>query len=1030
MNDNGKNSQKKNISENENEVESNEENIIKVKQKKTESGGDSRNSKKNRIFKYNRNNIGKIKVKTTNKDEINSVKLTENIHKYDNNTINLTHGKMTSQNLSNNNGDENSSLSKEKKYYKNQRVTPFLRKYILKLYRGNNSGTLPLGLDIKYKSVNNSLSKYNTKYDYENDQNNRDAKMDKEIDSNAQDDFFCKNNIENSGRKDEKKLNFFPKKKKINKKKEVNNEDLKEKFKKISNIKKTFREDRKIFSNNRNHSDIKSDNKKSRHKNITDLDKIKTKNNNLMNKDSNSNVNNNNSLDKNKHIKISISPISTSRNNNSFIKINNSYISDTEIYKTKLNIENNSSNKNKSSSNLLDSKKIYYNLFKNKKKSNTNSFNNNIEQSYICLICKNFYDELLKCPKCDKMFCEQCIRNKTTKNKFCSYCNYYISNINKYIVVKTSINSNDKEKKFKNKILVKKKKNKSKENNEVKLNSKKIHSHNNSILNKNKKDVSILIEQINRSNKKNNQISKKNNTLNINKNNISQKLDNYNNNIYNSSNGLQKHRTYIDKSRRDMMLGKSCITNIISKINYIKHDKKEVSNKKENNDEKIIYNEDDKKNNYFNYNEAGSLGSIKTIITNNENENNNNKKNLINETNGKKKGKKDEYKNELKIYMNDQIYKDINYNNNSKEEICETHSNQKIVYFCFNCNRKYCNECLKGHNNGGDEHQMVKYPNEYNSQFQKLINEYILNMKNNNKSNDDISYYEQKINMYENEKNVFLLKLDLIKYNFINKLNSKIEEIKDIITKINEKKDYINKYSNLLKEYLNLYNKNSDEFKGKNDEIINGINTHYQYIQDLNIEKYKKTSEISTMNSLFEYISSQYIQSNLINIKEKRSNALYTEIKFDINYLNKFIGNIQTKIYNDYYNTNNTNNNNSENKLEDIISDDELLYMDKNLLKLTNSSFFIKNINDDKILIQLNINLNQSEYWSKNNFNVNMDYKSICGYIFICQKENNIFELSNKKEKDGILTLYKIVPWDKIINSNDIKYKIILFYNN
>lgn len=297
---------------------------------------------------------------------------------------------------------------------------------------------------------------------------------------------------------------------------------------------------------------------------------------------------------------------------------------------------------------------------------------------------------------------------------------------------------------------------------------------------------------------------------------------------------------------------------------------------------------------------------------------------------------------------------------------------------------KYCTECLKDINENHNNHQLIKYPDEYNSQFQKLVNEYISNMKNNNRSDDDINYYEQKINMYENEKNIFLLKLDLIKFNYINKLNSKIEEIKDIIMKLNEKKNYISKYNNLLKEYLNLYNTNSEEFKDKNNEIINEINTHYKYIQDLNIEKYKKISEFSTINSLFEYVSSQYIYSDLVNIKEKRSNALYTEIKFDINYLNKFIGNIQTKKYN-----------NSEEKLEEIISDEEL-YMDKNLLELTNASFYIKNINDDKILIQLNINLNQSENWSNN---INMDYKSICGYILICQKEDNIFELSNKKKR-------------------------------
>ena len=596
MFENGNNDKKKNVNENENEVESPEENIIKVKQRKMESGGESeksRNFRNNRKFKQmknNRNNFGKIKVITTNKDEINTVKIYENIHKNDYNSSNFNHSKMISQNLSNNNGEENSSLSKEKKYYKNQRVAPFLRQYILKLYKGNHSGTIPSGLDIKYKSTNNSLSKYNTKYDYENDQNNRDVYMEteiKEIGSKVQDDFFCKNNIENSDERVGKKINFFPKKNNnlnINKKREVNNDihkDLKAKFKMISNIKKRYNEDKKNFSIIRNQSDLKNDNKKMRHKNISDLDKInnsKSKNTNSMNKDSYSN---NYSLDKKKHIKINIVPKSSSRKNNYYIKLNDRYFSDTEIYKTKLNLDNILSNKYKSSSNLFDSKEICYKLInKNKQKSKSYSFNNNIDLSYICLLCKNFYDELLKCPKCDKIFCEQCIRNKTAKNKFCSYCNYYLSNINKYILVKASIKTNEKEKKFKNKILVKKKKNKSKENNDIKLNSKTIHSHSNSIINNKKKDVNVLLEQINRSNKRNNQISKKNNAnyvLNHNRNNISQKLDNYKNKISNTNYGLQKHRTFIDKSRKEMILGKSSVNNIISKINFTKHNKKEIN---------------------------------------------------------------------------------------------------------------------------------------------------------------------------------------------------------------------------------------------------------------------------------------------------------------------------------------------------------------------------------------------------------------------------------------------------------------------
>ena len=318
---------------------------------------------------------------------------------------------------------------------------------------------------------------------------------------------------------------------------------------------------------------------------------------------------------------------------------------------------------------------------------------------------------------------------------------------------------------------------------------------------------------------------------------------------------------------------------------------------------------------------------------------------------------------------------------------------------------------------------MIKYPNENNKNLQKAINEYMLNHKNKIINNNDILYNEQKIILYEKEKKIFMEQLDIIKNNYINKINTKIQDIKNIIDKFKEKQKDINKYDSLLKKYFERYMKGNKENEKEN--ILNEININNKYNNDQNFESEKSLIEFSTIDTLFQCISSQYIFSNINNIKEKRTDALYTEIKFDKFDLNKFLKNIQINNY--LYENKYSNLNDKENKEEnigEIISEKEL-YIDENLLALTEASFYIKNINDD-VLLQLNINLFKNE----DNFDNNIDVKKIVGYFLICQEENNTFELTYKKIINGILTMYKVIPYNYISTYDNIKYKIILYNNN
>ena len=1157
---------------------------IKIKPKNKEN----RNIRKNNIFKNLKDNNDKLQEKMK---LLNSKKklINRKIYKSANNINNNNNSILISQYKLINNTH---SSGRNQTIYDNQYETPFLRKYILKLYKDDsvnkgNNGNSTLG--IKYNSINNSLSK-NSKNDYYNeyefDYNLKDINMEteiKEMNNNMKNDLFFKNN-QNSGKKIEKKIIFI---KKYNTLNNENNHKQKLVIKQLNNAKKNYVEDRSIYNNKkdniRNKKNISSDldlkiyntSKKIRTKNFENFDISNNTSNNISNNKSINKsyknktvlqktnliknvINSNNYLKKKKIHKINLSPIIPQRIDKYFFKINDGYFSDNEFYKSKINLENTKIKNYRSSLDLFDTKNIYQkllnkkikvyhtfnnssinlnilkNLYQKDNKNNCNknkgfksyNINSSDELNLVCLICNKTAVKPLRCPKCSKIFCEKCIKNKKIKNKFCSNCNTYIRDIYTYIpVIIKDINkeNNSRNKKIKNnynKITIRKFKNKSIENNNKnKANnnsahkSKKNYKLNIGLKESNLRDINNSISNNRANNIKintntdsnyynSNPYTNKNSDIKINKNN-----HNHNYNI------MSKHKTFINNPKKKNNLALSSITNILSKINNIKNEKmgenimtndknikpKETKSKKNyknnninnnmnnnkinnannnitssnnitsqinsrnNYSEKILYNQDDIKNSLplTNLNEC-SMGSIKTIMSNTENDfteikeaikeynnfgnnKNNNFKSKIygNKINFNKNAKKEEYPNKLNIYINKEINEDakdddffsekikeednidINkntQNDNQEEDFCLTHYTQKIIYFCINCNLKYCIKCLEDISHD-ENHQIIKYPTEYDKEFYQIINEYILNIKNGQKIENYISYYEQKINLYQKEKDIFLKNIELFKNNYINKINSKIEDIKNIMNKIIEKNNYINKYNILLKEYLDIYNKNINEFKNekKKIEITKEINTYDNHINDVILEKEKNKLEIYTVNTLFQYISSRYIENNLVNIKEKRSNALYTEIKFDINCLKNFLKNIFLKSKEKMRNSNEINN--SEENIEGIISDKEL-YLDENLLSLTNASFYFKNINENALL-QLNINLNKNE----NSYDNNINYNNILAYILLCQKEENIFELSNKKVINGILTMYKLIPWNKISDNDIIKFKIVLVNN-
>ena len=154
---------------------------------------------------------------------------------------------------------------------------------------------------------------------------------------------------------------------------------------------------------------------------------------------------------KNLHIpNINLFSISNSSNNNI-----NSYKNTDENNKNdsfhQKNIDHNpNTEKNKdiifhkNISNINKSKVPKLNLNSKTLKNNSmteRSQANNNNDNFVCLLCNKKCKKSLMCPKCHKISCELCIKNKKKKNKFCSFCNYFLNDITKYIEMKNVTNN-------------------------------------------------------------------------------------------------------------------------------------------------------------------------------------------------------------------------------------------------------------------------------------------------------------------------------------------------------------------------------------------------------------------------------------------------------------------------------------------------------------------------------------------------------------------------------------------------------------
>ena len=1028
-----------------------------------------------------RTNKNESKEKEKNRSLNNSINRSKNltplIHKYRKKNFYSNNNNIGIVDFSKNTDD---SIDKKNKLYENQREPSFLNKYMAKIrengtYEKNENGNLTYrensrtkeNIRLLIENINKKKSRENINNikDDENEHLNKENKFNNNFYNNKSRNNELNNLISqsNESNKDNKNISFNEDNDIINDNKEQEEIiDNKEDLITIDNSNKI-----NIFMNeipNKNAKDsknklIKNYKQTKRNKKNKSVE-IRKKNLNIPNINlfsiSNSSMNNN----LNYHMN---SEESNNNNDNTKLKISD-YNNSNDINKEN-NLKKISKKINKLPKLNLNTKAIKQNSMTERGQTNNN--NNYYNENNLCLLCKKKCKKPLMCPKCHKICCELCIKSKKKKNKFCSYCNYYLKDISKYIEIKNSIinnknNNNNIKRNIKNKNIKDIKEdslNKNSGNDMIIQNKSNIYSHskNNSIVQntpsfkqknmsekkerKTKNRIKITSQKEEKENEKNDENNKSNKKI-YDNNKLEEGFKTKKfyeayidrNKKYNSNNERPKkekikQKESIDiyefelnnynynkikenKKDNEIMLSNS-IDNNLGK-NFFEKEKQDSINSN-NNTNKINENNEKEKKDNDNDNNNDNNNNNDTNNNNNDNynddnyndkDNDNNKDNILNSDNDLNSENKNSESN------NDNINNKKEKEKVKIENICILH-NLEIKCYCIQCEKECCEVCLNNHFN---EHNLIDYSIIDIIKFKELLNQ---KKENDNKS--DILQYsldniEQIIKSYKLEKDLFIIEINKIANNYINEIESKINEINMIVNRIKNEQNIIFENKQKINEYLIKFSRNYIENNNNNnnqeDLILNDQVDKTGEFNNIDYTQYIKKYNNNNNNFKFNYFSSHGI--NNISLNKNSNIVLFSKIYFDNDAFINFINDLK-------YNNNRINitndENNSENELKKILFDN---------ININCDTFIIKNI-DNKALIQVNLLLN------KNNENINDNnifYDNINCYLLISNKDmNNYCQLEKKMISNGNLCLYDLIDWEKfnIFNYSNLYFKVILF---
>ena len=200
---------------------------------------------------------------------------------------------------------------------------------------------------------------------------------------------------------------------------------------------------------------------------------------------------------------------------------------------------------------------------------------------------------------------------------------------------------------------------------------------------------------------------------------------------------------------------------------------------------------------------------------------------------------------------------------NFGEEFCLNHPNEKLFYYCLDCNRGYCQTCFVFFGEEKDRHvnhNIIKYEEYKNLNITKLKTYEEKINSNINKIEENIKKCMSYKNAYEFERTKGNEIIEKLKEEFNREINNNLNKIDEEIKKL---KNYINIYkthkielNNYYRKFSNknLNNNNGYSFQKMSQDLMNSLNkiTSTKLYSNKEIEKLmdlSKSMQIRTYQS-------------------------------------------------------------------------------------------------------------------------------------------------------------------------------------
>jgi hypothetical protein len=274
---------------------------------------------------------------------------------------------------------------------------------------------------------------------------------------------------------------------------------------------------------------------------------------------------------------------------------------------------------------------------------------------------------------------------------------------------------------------------------------------------------------------------------------------------------------------------------------------------------------------------------------------------MIQEQSKINKRKNENYKNSIYFENEDEKNKknDFENKNNDNEDnnmnFCKKHPENYLKYYCIECNKNYCSDCIvfpKNEKKSHSKHNILKISDIKNFDLQNSIDLYQEIKNKKYLINEKFAIFQNKLLELQFEKENKLYYIDKFKTNIIKDIDNNIEDLKEIqgnfknnkldikdkmpsfnekIKEIIQNKDY-NGYQNLLNQIknININNESIHEIKSfclSNHDIL--LKT-FQF-DLIEIENLKDPENIDLYNKEFKKIIKDV--NVVIDIKKLEDNG-------------------------------------------------------------------------------------------------------------------------------------------------------------